>query len=106
MRNPTLSEFTSTGTFIEDVRAHSEHYADQYDECQPGWLYWDDRLFIEKLGNTKFNVELFGDEFTGSHFDCIAELWSAAIGESVLNDHFSKDWQGNPTVTFSKGAQQ
>jgi len=93
MNDPTLSEFRATkSAFIDDITSHDSDYRDMYPRGTGGWLYWDERLFIQWDAKDNCFVDLFGGEFDGPLAECESQLWHACINEGVFTDSFSKEF--------------
>jgi len=76
-----LEEFRATGVAaIESELPHRDGY--------PSWKgrsYLNGALFIRDLGCRAWQVELWGDDFTGHLEACEELLWEGAIGEEMIN---------------------
>jgi hypothetical protein len=83
-----FSKFKETRVHTQDVTAEEHEgfgFEDQYDAGTEGYLYNAGNLFIERISEEQYHVELFGGDYFGSLEDCEAELWYAASCEGCLD---------------------
>lgn len=83
-----FTKFKETRVTTDDVTAEKHGgfaYEDQFDAGTKGYLYNGGSLFIERISEEQYHVELFGCDYFGKLEDCEAELWYAAATERALD---------------------